>query len=76
MNKWMILIAGCWCLAGCAEDSKSIEQKIDSIGDKLEPAAEKVWDSTKSKAKNLKEKIEEKVEEAKDSVKAKRERNR
>lgn len=57
-----ILVAGV-LLSACNENGDSTERKLDSLERRIDTTAEKVWDSTKAKAKDLKERIEEKFEE-------------
>lgn len=58
----------CMVLTGCNENGDSTERKLDSLERRIDTTAEKVWDSTKSKAKELKERIENRLER-RDSVK-------
>ena len=50
-------------MSACNENGDSTERKLDSLERRIDTTAEKVWDSTKAKAKDLKERIEEKFEE-------------
>jgi hypothetical protein len=52
--------------SACSNDGKT-KTTIDSIGKKFDSSAEKIWDSTKVKAKNLGERIKEKFNE-RDSI--------
>ncbi|HEX6334349.1 MAG TPA: hypothetical protein VFZ78_08985 [Flavisolibacter sp.] len=54
-------------VAGCNDRSTSAESKIDSIGKKFDSTAERVWDSTKEKAKDIRDRIENRFDK-KDSV--------
>ncbi len=54
-------------LASCNNDGVSTKAKFDSLGKKFDSTAEKLWDSTKEKAKDIKEKIEDKLDQ-KDSA--------
>lgn len=54
-------------VSACNETGDSTERKLDSLERRIDTTAEKVWDSTKARAKDLKEQIEEKFEE-RDSV--------
>lgn len=49
-------------LAACNNEGDSTERKMDSLEQRIDTTAEKVWDSTKAKAKDLKERIEQKIE--------------
>jgi hypothetical protein len=50
-------------VSACNESGDSTERKLDSLERRIDTTAEKVWDSTKARAKDLKEQIEEKFEE-------------
>ena len=54
-------------VSACNETGDSTERKLDSLERRIDTTAEKVWDSTKARAKDLKEQIEEKLEQ-RDSV--------
>jgi hypothetical protein len=54
-------------LVACRNGNNSTEVKLDSMGKKFDSFAEKKWDSTKQKARDIKETIESKLE-GKDSV--------
>lgn len=41
-------------------NSKTVEQKADSISRKIDTAGKKVWDSAKQEMKELKNKVEDK----------------
>ncbi|HEX2535025.1 MAG TPA: hypothetical protein VHK69_14875, partial [Chitinophagaceae bacterium] len=41
-------------LAACNESAVSVENKVDSLGEKLGDKAEQAWDSTKEGFKDLK----------------------
>lgn len=62
MKKWTGILAGALLLAACNNEGDSTERKLDSLETRIDTTAEKVWDSTKAKAKDLKERIEEKIE--------------
>lgn len=62
MKKWTGILAGAFLLAACNNEGDSTERKLDSLETRIDTTAEKVWDSTKAKAKDLKERIEEKIE--------------
>jgi hypothetical protein len=47
----------------CNEEGSSRERKLDSLERRIDTTAEKVWDSTKAKAKDLKDRIEAEFEE-------------
>jgi len=49
-------------LVSCDNNGGTTEQKLDSLGEKLENAAENTWDSTKEKAKELKDRIENRLD--------------
>lgn len=56
----MILAAG--VMMACSNNGSSTEVKLDSIGQKFDSSAGRVWDSTKEKAKDIKERIEQKLD--------------
>lgn len=53
-------------LFSCNNDGP-VKIKIDSVGKKFDSSAEKIWDSTKEKSKELKNKIINKINQ-RDSV--------
>ena len=60
-------------LTACNNEGDSTERKLDSLETRIDTTAEKVWDSTKARAKDLKERIEQRIEnreadERKDSL--------
>jgi len=63
---FVIILMGC-ILCACNDTGSSTRIKIDSIGRKFDTSAERIWDSTKVKAKEIKEKIENKLDQ-KDSA--------
>jgi len=63
---FVIIMLGC-ILSACNDTGSSTRIKIDSIGRKFDTSAERIWDSTKVKAKEIKEKIENKLDQ-KDSA--------
>ena len=46
----------------CDNDGSSTRNKMDSLGKKFDSSAERIWDSTKEKARELKENIENKLD--------------
>lgn len=64
MRKWwmMILVAGVFsaCTNG---DSGKID--VDKVGKKFDSSAEKLWDSTKAKGKEIGNKLKEKLDDKK-----------
>ena len=58
-GSW-ILVAG--LLAACNNEGTSTKAKLDSLGKDFDSSAERLWDSTKEKAKDLKGKIEQRLE--------------
>lgn len=73
MKKVTGILALALLFAACNNEGESTERKLDSLETRIDTTAEKVWDSTKAKAKELKERIEEKIEnreeeERKDSL--------
>lgn len=58
-----------FALSACNNDGVSIKVKVDSVGRKFDTAAEKLYDSTKNKAKDLKNIIKDRFDKnEKDSV--------
>jgi len=47
----------------CNEEGSPAERKLDSMERRIDTTAEKVWDSTKARAKDLKERIEGEFEQ-------------
>lgn len=62
MKKFLGLMAVVVLLAACNNEGDATERKLDSLENRIDTTAEKVWDSTKAKAKELKERIEQKIE--------------
>ncbi|MBD0331441.1 MAG: hypothetical protein ICV66_02190 [Chitinophagaceae bacterium] len=69
MKRILIVIISSVALAACNNDgtsvtikSDSLKNEVDSLGGRIDTTAEKLWDSTKAKAKNLKEKIERSID--------------
>ncbi|HEY1112840.1 MAG TPA: hypothetical protein VGE66_04745 [Chitinophagaceae bacterium] len=67
MRKVIGLMSLALLLASCNNEGDSTERKLDSLETRIDTTAEKVWDSTKAKAKELKERIEQRIER-RDSV--------
>lgn len=63
MKKSGLLILAMALLVGCADSSTSVKIKMDSLGKKFDSSAERIWDSTKAKAKGIKEDIKKRLEE-------------
>ena len=57
---FVFLIAG--FLVACDNSGSSTKSKMDSLGKKFDSSAERIWDSTKEKARELKENIENKLD--------------
>jgi hypothetical protein len=62
MNRIASILALSVLFAACNENNGSTEQKIDSLERRIDTTAEKVWDSTKAKAKELKDRIEQRFD--------------
>lgn len=62
MKKVLGVMAVVVLLAACNNEGDTTERKLDSLENRIDTTAEKVWDSTKAKAKDLKERIEQKIE--------------
>jgi Skp family chaperone for outer membrane proteins len=68
MKKAGFVVIVMWILvSACGDNSSSTRIKIDSIGKRFDTSAERLWDSTKEKAKEIKEKIDNKLDQ-KDSA--------
>jgi hypothetical protein len=67
LKRYSLLIGWFFLLISCDQNSSSTGNKLDSIGKKFDSVAEKTWDSTQSKAKEIKEKVEGMIEN-KDSL--------
>ena len=57
-----LVFAIAFLLISCDQTSSTTEQKLDSIGKKFDSTANRTWDSTKSKARDIKEKVEGMIE--------------
>jgi RNase adaptor protein for sRNA GlmZ degradation len=62
MKRLTGILLGSLLLTACNNEGDSAERKLDSLETRIDTTAEKVWDSTKAKAKDLKERIEQKIE--------------
>ena len=62
MKKLTGLLTLALLVAACNNEGDHTERKLDSLETRIDTTAEKVWDSTKAKAKDLKERIEQKIE--------------
>ena len=60
MKKMGFVVITLGFLTACTSSTET-KIKVDSLGKKFDSAAQKTWDSTKEKGKELKEKIEEKL---------------
>ncbi len=65
---FVILMSG--LMAACTNSGSSTQNKIDSIGKKFDSSANRIWDSTREKARDIKEKVENKLEQRDSAVKA------
>lgn len=68
MKKIFGLLLVATVVVACDTNVTTTEQKLDSLGDKIENVAGKAWDSTKAEAKELKEKVENKLDNAADTA--------
>jgi ElaB/YqjD/DUF883 family membrane-anchored ribosome-binding protein len=68
MKKIVGLLLVVTVVVACDSNVTTTEQKLDSLGDKIETVAGRAWDSTKAKGKELKDKVEDKLDKAGDSV--------
>jgi hypothetical protein len=57
----VILMVG--AMMACNNSGSSTKVKLDSIGKKFDSSANRIWDSTKEKAKDIKNNIENKLEQ-------------
>lgn len=63
MKRLIALLVLGMGFTACNEEGSPTERKLDSLERRIDTTAEKVWDSTKARAKDLKERIEEEFEE-------------
>lgn len=70
MKKTAFVVLMAVFALSCNNEGGITEQKLDSLEERIDTTADKVWDSTKAKAKELKERIEQKLEN-RDSLKRK-----
>lgn len=61
------LMAALMFLTGCS-DNATTKSTVDSTLNKVDSAANAVWDSTKRKAKDIKESIDSTFKKKKDSI--------
>jgi peptidoglycan hydrolase CwlO-like protein len=78
MKKLLAALLVLGTLAACNNESKSVENKVDSLNERKDTLLEKVdstadakIDSIKDRSKELKEKFDSSIEKRKDSVKGK-----
>jgi hypothetical protein len=64
-----VILMGC-LMTACTNSGSSTQNKLDSIGKKFDSSANRIWDSTKEKARDIKEKVENKLEQRDSAVKA------
>lgn len=57
-------------LGSCSNNNSSTDVKLDSIGKKLDSSANRIWDSTKEKAREIKGRIENKLNKRDSAQKA------
>ena len=62
MKKFLGVLIVAGLLTACNENGGSTEDKLDSLGKKIDTTAERIWDSTKEKAKDIKNEVEERLE--------------
>ena len=62
MKRITSILALALLFTACNNEGDTTERKLDSLETRIDTTAEKVWDSTKAKAKDLKERIEQKIE--------------
>ncbi len=71
MKKILIILLIGFSFLSCTDTGTSTEVKIDSLSQRIDTTADRIWDSTKAKANVLKEKVEDAIERRKDSADAK-----
>ena len=76
MKKIFITVVLAGGLMACNDNANnvtiktdSLQQDLDTLGEKIEDKAGEAWDSTKSKAKDLKEGIEARFDTLKKDIK-------
>lgn len=62
MKRLTGLLALVLLVTACNNEGDVTERKLDSLETRIDTTAEKVWDSTKARAKDLKERIEQRIE--------------
>lgn len=66
MKRITGLLALVLLFTACNNEGDVTERKLDSLETRIDTTAEKVWDSTKAKARDLKERIEQRIENRED----------
>ena len=64
----MVFLGACNNSASVSIYTDTVENKIDTLGDKAEDKAERLWDTTKADLKEAGKNIKEKVKEGLDKV--------
>jgi transcription elongation factor Elf1 len=72
MKKVLIVVVIGFSLLSCTDSGTSTHVKIDSLSQRIDTTADKIWDSTKAKAKVLKDKVEDAIEKRRDSANEKK----
>lgn len=70
--KILIVFIISFSLLSCNDSGTSTDVKIDSLSQRIDTTADKIWDSTKAKAKVLKDKVEDAIEKRRDSANEKK----
>jgi hypothetical protein len=72
MKKILGILSVALVMTACNNDGGSTEEKLDSLGNKIDTTAEKVWDSTKETYKDVREEVKDRLDrdsaERKDTV--------
>ncbi len=63
MKKLGLFFLMVCALTACNNSGSSTQNKLDSIGKKFDSSADRVWDSTKGRAREIKERVENKLEQ-------------
>lgn len=72
MKEVIIVVVIGFSFLSCTDSGTSTDMKIDSLSQKIDTTADKIWDSTKAKAKMLKDKVEDAIEMRRDSANERR----
>lgn len=62
MKKTGLILLTVLAMVSCNNSGSITEGKLDSIGEKLDSSADRIWDSTRQKAGDIKDRIENRLE--------------